>query len=480
MTCAWRLRRRGVPVLLLERGPRFGGLIGTVEKNGFLFDIGPQNLLAVQPLAAVIEELGLSGELLRADPRAPRYILSKGRLVRAPLSPPELIRTSLIDWHTKLRLLGEPFRWTRPPEGDESIAAFIRRKFVEDLLTNLAAPFVSGVYAGDPEKLSLRSAFPAVHRFEQQYGSVLRGAMKSRRHGHKGHKDSGHTASLCNFKRGIPTLIEALTRKLEDSARTGAEVITIHRRRRPDSGSSSGDDSRGPGGPGGFGRFGKFDGFDVTWTTDNVMTRQLQVAAVVLATPAGKAAELLAEINPGFARALLRIEYAPLAQVSSGYRLAQISARMDGRPLRGFGFLVPRTEGIHLLGTVFNSFLFPGRAPDAPEPMASFTSFIGGATDPDLPAQSEEAIAGTVRKEIASVLGITGLPVAEHVSRWDRALPQYNLGHQRIVTALEDLCASTPGVFLAGNYLSGPAIGSCIEQAQSTADAVARFCAAQP
>ena len=477
MTCAWRLRQRGVPVLLLERGPRFGGLIGTVRKNGFLFDVGPQSLLAIQPLAAVIEELGLSGKLLRADPRAPRYILSKGRLVRAPLSPPELIRTSLIGWHTKLRLLGEPFRWTRPPQDDESIAAFVRRKFGENLLANLAAPFVSGVYAGDPEKLSLRSCFPAVHRFEQQYGSVLRGAMKSRRHGHKDHKDSGHPASLCNFKRGIPTLTEALTQKLEDSARTGAEVVTIHRRH-PDSG---GDNSGGPGGTdsGGPGGFGKFDGFDITWTTDNAMTQQLQVLAVVLATPAGRAAKLLAAINPGFAEALLRIEYAPLAQVSSGYRLAQISARMDNRPLRGFGFLVPRTEGMRLLGTVFNSFLFPSRAPDAPEPMASFTSFIGGATDPDLPAQSEETIAATVRKEIASVLGIAGVPVAEHVSRWDRALPQYNLGHQRIVTALEDLCANTPGVFLTGNYLSGPAIGSCIEQAQSTADAVARFCAAQ-
>ena len=156
------LRRRGVPVLLLERGPRFGGVIDPIEKDGFDFDVGPQSFSATPPLATLIDELGLGSELLRADPRAPRYILLRGRLVRAPLGPAEFFATPLIGWRTKLRILAEPFARTHPPPGDESIAAFVRRKFGDDVLTNLVAPFVSGVYAGDPEKLSLASTFPSL------------------------------------------------------------------------------------------------------------------------------------------------------------------------------------------------------------------------------------------------------------------------------------------------------------------------------
>ncbi len=173
LACAWRLRQQGICVQLLERGSRFGGVIGAVERDGFLFDTGPQSFPATPSIAALVEELGLGAELLRADSRAPRYIFLRGRLVPVPASPPALLRTPLAGWRTKARLLTEPLRNTHPPADDESMASFVRRKFGQDLLTNLVAPFVSGVYAGDPEKLSLRSAFPAVHQLEQEYGSVL-------------------------------------------------------------------------------------------------------------------------------------------------------------------------------------------------------------------------------------------------------------------------------------------------------------------
>jgi protoporphyrinogen/coproporphyrinogen III oxidase len=447
LACAWRLRQLGRPALLLERGPRFGGVIDTVEQNGFRFDIGPQSFTNTQALSELIDELGLGSELLEADPRAPRYILKGGHLVPAPLSPPQLLLTPLLSARTKLRILGEPFRHTRPPETDESVAAFVRRKFGLDLLANLVAPFISGVWAGDPEKLSLASSFPSVRRLEERYGSIIRGAMKQRR------QNGGKRSSLCNFRGGLPRLVVALAAQLGDSALTGAEITAI--RRSPGANSHS---------------------FEVTYKFGAV-TESLSAAAIVVASPADEAARLLASFPPKFGELLGKIEYAGVAQVSAGYRLEQIKYRNAESSLKGFGFLVPRSEGLRLLGTVWNSSLFPGRAPGG---MASFTSFLGGMTDPEVVSYSPERMAAIAHSELSSVLGITGAPVAQHVACWQRALPQYNIGHQDVTSALRTLCAHMPGVFLAGNYFAGPSIGGCVEHANEVARNVAHFCSAAP
>ena len=180
LTCAFRLRQSGIPVLLLEQSHRVGGVIDSVQQDGFLFECGPQSFLSTDLLLKLIDALGLGPELLRADPRAPRYILTRGRLELVPMAPPALLTTSLLGISSKWRLLSEPFRRSHPPARDESVADFVRRKFGSELLELLVGPFVSGVYAGDPEKLSLRSAFPSAYEWEKEYGSVLRGAMKSR------------------------------------------------------------------------------------------------------------------------------------------------------------------------------------------------------------------------------------------------------------------------------------------------------------
>jgi protoporphyrinogen/coproporphyrinogen III oxidase len=445
LACAFRLRALQLPVLLVERGARFGGVIDTVEKDGFRFDIGPQSFLSTAALDSLIAELGLTGQLLRAPHAAPRYILHRGRLVPAPLGPAALLRTPLIGWRTKLRLLSEPFRTTHPPEADESVAAFVRRKFGEDLLANLVAPFISGVYAGDPEWLSLASAFPPLRRLEAEHGSVIRGALKS------GRKGRQTRASLCNFPAGLVTLTRALAERIGQCARSGAEVAMIRR-----------------------GAAGEPAGFNVALSRGGAI-EPLRVSAIVMAAPAEPAARLLAGIEPRFADALGHIDYAPVAQASAGYRLADI-AEPKLRSRSGFGFLVPRGEGLRSLGTVWNSFLFSGRAPDAPEKMASFTTFLGGAADTDIRQCGEKEIAATAHGELAGVLGIRGAPVVQQVTRWDRALPQYNLGHGGIVQSLADLCAGVPGLFLAGNYLAGPSLGACIEQANTVAERAAAFC----
>jgi len=453
LACAWRLRQIGLPVLLLERGRRFGGVIDTVEDAGFRFDIGPQSFTSTPVLSELIDELGLSGELLPADPRAPRYILHGGRLVPAPLSPPRLLLTPLLSARTKLRILSEPFRHTYPPDVDESIAAFVRRKFGADLLENLVAPFVSGIWAGDPEKLSLAAAFPAVRRLEEHYGSVIRGALKQRRQNSRGTsgKGSGERPSLCNFRGGLSALVAALTAKLGDSARTDAEIMAIRR--------SAAAGSRI---------------FEVDYRAGGT-TESASVVALIVATPADETARLLHGIDPGFGKLLGRIQYASVAQVSAGYRLDQIKLRNTENGLKGFGFLVPRSEGLRLLGTVWNSSLFPGRAPEG---AASFTSFLGGMTDAEIVSCNPGEIAAVAHSELSAVLGIGGAPVAQRVSRWQRALPQYNIGHQEITAALRDLCAASPGIFLAGNYLAGPSFGACVDRASEVARDVAQLCAA--
>jgi oxygen-dependent protoporphyrinogen oxidase len=359
--------------------------------------------------------------------------------VPAPLAPQSLLTTPLFSASTKWRLFTEIFRRSRPPADDESIAEFVRRKFGDEMLNRLVAPFVSGVYAGDPERLSLRAAFPKIHEFETQYGSALRGAVKSRPA--KGTLRAG----LCSFRDGMETLPRAIAARLGNSLLLETSVAGL--------------------------RHGKANGkpwFEVDIARQN-HRETLAASAVVVATPTDMASQILAGLSDKFTPAFSRIEYAPVAVVSACYRREQIQ-----RPPDGFGFLVPRAEHLRVLGTVFNSSLFAGRAPEG---LDCFTSFAGGATDSRFCGLSDEEITETICAEVVRVLGITGKPVATNLHRHARALPQYNLGHSQIVKSLQTLTAAMPGLFLAGNYLSGPSIGACVEQADRTAEAVRVFLA---
>ena len=444
LACAWRLRQLGQPVLLLERSSRFGGVIDTIDQEGFRFDIGPQSFTNTPVISALIDEVGLGGELLHADSRAPRYILKGGRLVPAPLTPLQLLLTPLLGAASKLRIFSEPLRHTRAPDTDESVAAFIRRKFGADLLANLVGPFISGIWAGDPEKLSLASAFPTLRQFEERYGSVIRGQIKQRR-------ESGARPSLCNFRGGLKVLVSALAQKLGESALPSAEICDIR---------------RSPG--------GNPAALEVTYQLGGA-SQSLHASAVIVATSAEEAARLLQGIEPGFSKNLGRIEYASVAQVSAGYGLEQINYRNAEHGLEGFGFLVARGEQMRTLGTVWNSALFPERAPRG---MASFTSFLGGTTDPEIVSYTPDQIGAIALSELSSVLDISASPAAHHLARWQQALPQYNIGHESVVASLQEICARVPGVFLTGNYFAGPALGACVEHANEVARKAAQFSSA--
>jgi len=433
LVCAYALKKSGVDVLLLEGSSHPGGMIHSVEENGFLFETGPQSFSTTAPLNALIQDLGITDEFCPAPAHAPRYILVNGKLRPVPLSPPAFLGSSLLKWSTKFSILREPFRKSFPPEEDESIADFVRRKFSPELLALLVAPFVSGIYAGDPERISLRAAFPTLYEAEKAAGSIIRG-MKT-----VAKKRTGPRVkmTLANFRHGNQTLVSALASKLGDSLRADTRVTQI---------------SRGANG-----------WFELLADAPSGPA-QFQTSQVVIATPTYIAASLLKPLASAAADALSQIEYAPVAVVSLGYRRVDV-----GHSLNGFGFLVPGAAGLKILGTVWSSSLFPNRAPND---YVQLTSFLGGATDPDTVSLSDSSLVDLVHRELTPILGLQARPTASRVTAYERAIPQYNLGHTaRIATIRADL-ANVPGLHLVGNYLRGPAIGACVEQAQEVAESI--------
>lgn len=439
LACAYKLRQRGVPVTLLESENRAGGLMGTVEKDGFLFETGPQSFQGTAPLLQLIRELGIDGQLCTADPKAPRYVLRNGRLLKIPMSPQAIVSTSLLGLGSRWKVVSEPFHTTHPPPEEESVAKFVRRKFGHEILEYLVSPFVSGVYAGDPEKLSLRAAFPTLEEWEREYGSVLRGAMKSRA---GKPKQAGGPPPLCSFRGGVTTLPRALAAILGDRLLTGARATAIQ--------------------PCAHGAAGSQVQF-----TRNGQQQSISAHAVVIATPATSASRLAATVAPSLVTTLSGIAYAPVAVVGSGYYAKQI-----GQPVDGFGVLIPRAEKIRTLGIIWNSSLFPGRASEG---RVALTSIVGGATDPAIINESEDTIASIVQIDSEEVLDITGGPITSCVRKHPKALPQYNLGHGHVVKAIREGERAAPGLFFTGNYLSGPSIGKCVEDGFAAAAATLAY-----
>jgi protoporphyrinogen/coproporphyrinogen III oxidase len=437
LACAYRLRNLGIPVRLFEAAPRAGGLMESAQRDGFLFESGPQSFQGTPLLIELIGQLRLNSELCRGDSRAPRYVLRNGRMQKIAMSPQALLAGSFLSPKSRWKIASEPFRRTKPPSEDESIANFVRRKFGHEILEYLVSPFVSGVYAGDPEQLSLRAAFPSLEEWERKYGSVIRGAMKSRK---QSEETGGGPPPLCSFRHGIGTLPGTLASSLGDAVATGAPVASIA-------------------------RSAAHSGYDVFLESGAAQARgPVSASAVVLAAPAYVAAHIVRPFAEPLADKLSGVAYASVVVFAAGYYAKQAVLAPDG-----FGVLIPRSEKHRTLGMVWNSSLFPGRAPQG---QFTITSFLGGATDNALLGESDEAISAIAQKDSSTILGITGQPVAAALWRHPKALPQYNLGHGAIVQSLRDAERTHRGLFFSGNYLEGPSIGKCVEHAFKTAEAV--------
>jgi oxygen-dependent protoporphyrinogen oxidase len=436
LVCAYSLRKSGIDAQIVEASRQPGGVIRSERRDGFLLELGPQSFSGTPQLLDLCRALSIENELIEAPPHAPRFLVLDGQLRQAPLSPPAFFASSLFSARTKWSILRDALGHSTPPDAGESVAAFTRRKFSPELLDKLVAPFVSGIYAGDPERLSLRAAFPQLFEAERTAGSIVRGMMRAA----KSKTGPKQLPTLQTFREGNETLIRALASNLGPALRCGVEVTTIQRRgtRLPSPGA----------------------GFVIGAKTE-AGTESIVADRLILAVPTYVAASLL---YPEAESPLGGFEYAPIAVVSLGYRQEDVK-----HSLGGFGFLVPRSEGLRTLGTVWNSSLFPDRAPQG---SVLLTSFIGGATDPQAVALSAEEICAIVHREIRPILSIRGVATFSNVKIYPRALPQYNIGHTTRVGNLARESSFFLNLKLVGNYLRGPAVGACIEQALAVADEI--------
>ncbi len=454
LACALRLHRSGIRVLVLEASDLPGGMIVTREKNGFLFEAGPQCPRFARPLWELVREAELEDEFVRSTPRATRFILKSGELHEAPFSVGRFVSTRLVGASSKYRLLTEAVRRARPPVCEESLAEFVRRKFDDDVLAYLVDPFISAIYAGDTEKMGVESAFPFLARWERENGSVLRGAIRSSKPSLSGGPQAasspagrrtldlaGSLPRMGSFRTGLAALPKAIAGKLGDSISFRARAESI--------------EPAANGGVGSGWRLRLSDGEEVS------------ASALVVTAPAYEAARLLQKAAPRLSAMLAEISYAPMAVVSSGYDRARVR-----NPLRGFGLMIPRREKLNTFFSVWNSSVFPGRAPEGKILMTSFT---GGAANPTFVERDEADIARIVEEEMGIVLGIEGPPIERCVWRYLRALPQFNLGHARRIAAVREALEELPGVYLAGNYLQGRSLGDCAELGSRTADKVKRL-----
>lgn len=443
LVTGYGLQKAGISTLVIDSAPRPGGVIKSVKRDGYLLECGPQSFSGNAQLTSLCDELGLLGDRVLADPKAPRYVLINDALRAVPMSP-ALLTSSFLRGGTRSSIIRDILGKSTPPEPDESVAAFIRRKFSCTLLDQLVGPFVSGIYAGDPEKLSLRAAFPILYEAEIASGSIVRGMFKVlKQRKAKNNSVPREKPTLQTFQTGNETLIRALAEDLDDRLLCGVEASSIE----------SIDPGHEP----------KAPRFRITLRSLKGV-EIVETERLVVATPTNVTSKLLSSVDPVFESSLSPVEYSGVAVVSLGYRKEDVT-----NPLNGFGFLVPRSSGLSVLGTVWNSSLFPGRAPEG---HALLTSFVGGATNPSALEKSADELAGQVHREITPALGLRKEPVFNNVTIWPRAIPQYNLGHVARMAALEKARVNFPGLYFSGNYLNGPAIGTCVEHALKIANEV--------
>jgi oxygen-dependent protoporphyrinogen oxidase len=448
LTVAFRLAMAGVRVEVLDAGDEPGGVIGSRRRDGALYERGPNSGLDTTPLIdALLKDAGVLGERIDAEPAAARrYVIRGGRLVALPTSPGAFVTSPLFSWRAKLRLLREPFIRPAAPDVEETVAAFVRRRLGREFLDYAVEPFVSGIYAGDPERLSVPAAFPRLRELETRYGSLIRGQILGARERRQRERASGElskrTAKSFSFRAGMQTLTDALARHAQ-RVELGVRVEAVLR-----------DDD---------GRFlvcGRRRGEPV----------RRRARAVVLAVPAFAAAAVLGDLGARSAAvndavgALNEIEYPPVATVASHFR------RRDVRhPLDGFGVLAPAVEQPPLLGTLFSSSMFRGRAPEG---TVLLTSFVGGRRDPQAALGPPEPIAARVQQALTRYLG-AGQPLWHEVTAWPRAIPQYGPGHLRRIARIEAAESEVGGLYFCANWRGGVSVGDCIKSADAMAQRVA-------
>lgn len=430
LTAAFLLRNKGFDVRLFEKSGAVGGNIQTVKIDGFTIEYAPNSLIKSPRLVDLIKALKLDREVLTANPtNKKRYVLRDGKLRALPMSIAKMAADGYFSAGAKLRLLREPFIKSKSPDG-ESVAEFFERRLGREIVERAADPFIAGIYAGNPENLSVKAAFPRLYELEKEYGSLLAGSLRSKTE--KADKDFPRSFSFVN---GIQTLTDKLGKSLGKMVKTNCGIERIEKTAdgkwlvKTDSGA---------------------DVFD----------------SIIISTPAEAAANLIENLDAELSEQLKNIYYPPVALVYFGIKKEKVDFNLDG-----FGFLIPSLEKRKILGTLWNSAVFENRAPEG---YYLLTTFVGGARNQEVFEQTDAELFETVYAELESILNLRAKPDFMHVKRWRRAIPQYNIGYEKIEKSIEDFAERNKGVFFCSNFYKGISVGNSVKNAYRVADEIQR------
>jgi len=443
------LNREGphsIGVTLLEAGQRVGGAIATEHVNGFLVESGPDSFISEKPWGLQLcERLGIASNLISLRSTHQKiYVVHQGSLVPLPegfifMAPTRLwplIRTPLFSWPGKLRMALELFLPRGSRVEDESMGSFVRRRFGQELLERVAQPLMGGIYAGDPEELSLKATMPRFLELERTRRSIIWATwLEQRRRARSQRMGSGVRWGLfVSFADGMQQLVESLAGRLPaGTVRQGTRAVGL-----------------------------EWNAAKKVWgiTTDG--GEELEADGVILAIPAYGAARTLSSVDPELAQELAAIPYTSTATVSLAYRRADIPTGLDG-----FGVVVPAREQRRIIACSFSSMKYSGRAPVDHELLRAF---VGGALQPELFEQNDEAMESSVRRELTALLGIKAAPLLCRIHRHPSSMPQYRVGHSERVGRIKERLTRHPKLALAGNAYGGIGIADCIHSGESAAE----------
>lgn len=430
LSAAVELRGRGATVTVLESAPRVGGVITTIERDGWLVEAGPTSMTATAPLEGLIDQLGIAAQRISTSAAAKRrYIVRDGALVALPDGPGSLAGTQAISAGAKFALLREPFVRARRDRNDESLADLVRRRLDSEILDYLVNPLIAGIYAGDPERLSVRHAMPMLFDGERKHGSLIVGAMREM----KAKRGVVRQKGITSFVHGLRTLPDAMAAYLGASVRTSTSVTRVERHRA---------------------------GWRVS--CDGATAGVLDADAVLCAAPSYALGALgLPDEVRGALGPIVRLHHPPVATLALGFRREDVEHSLDG-----FGVLMPAVEKRLVLGVLFSSSVFAGRAPEG---HVLLTCFLGGMRSPEQGQAELADVLPRVLADLRPLLGIRGEPVFTNHQRWTKAIPQYELGHEFVTDAATSIESALPGLYLAGQWRAGVALGDCIAQGQAAA-----------
>ncbi len=432
---------------LWEATDRLGGTTGTDRECGYSVDWGPNGFLDREPLTLqLVDEIGLRHQLEPANDKSNnRFIAQNGVLHPVPFSPPAMLRTGLLDFGEKLRIFAEPFIKARRDDSDESVFDFAARRIGKGAAETFVEPMVSGVYGGVARDLSLPACFPIMREMEMQYGGLVKAMISKMREKRRQRKASGEPKKkrggpagpgghLTSFNSGLDVLTNRLAERHQSIIHTNRAVARVAYHS---------------------------DGY---WMVTDATGREVRANNVVIACPTFVAAQFLRAFDHELASAFADIPYAPIIVVATGHRREDIKHSLDG-----FGFLIPRTENIRTLGSIWTSSIFAERAPDG---HVQFRSMLGGAGDPSVMELSDDQLWDTIKKELGPLVGITADPVFMKIYRWEQGIPQFTLGHRERRTRIEQLAAKYPGLHMVGNAYYGVGLNDCVKMARRVAEAI--------